>query len=311
LKQSPNRLSLRSLGLTDHIEFLSVVLNDQMTGELSQREPALNASDKPVGNDEQLPKQSEESATSVATTKSPVPSPARTLMTAIAVGLAASAIAWGVADALRVAEVVAAGTPESGAVEAPRLTPTGTLFGGAVLSTSRATQNGAVAYAILGAFLSAGLGLTAGWLGKGRDRSRLIQAGVLGLVLGGAVGAITSYALFPWYFDQMESADLTRSILIHLGIWAAIGAAAGTAFGFGLGRRNSFGQALVGGMTGAAIGTLLYDLGGAFLPLAHTERPLAELAGTRLVASLILSLCVAIGTVVVASQNPRVSTKSS
>jgi hypothetical protein len=108
----------------------------------------------------------------------------------------------------------------------------------------------------------------------------------------------------------MESADLTRSFLIHLGIWSAIGAAAGTAFGLGLGMRDRFGQALVGGMTGAAIASLLYDLVGAFLPLAHTERPLAEFAGTRLAAGLILSLCVAVGTVVVASQNPKAGTKS-
>ena len=45
----------------------------------------------------------------------------------------------------------------------------------------------------------------------------------------------------------------------------------------------------------------------AFLPLARTERPLSEEAGTRLAANIVLCLCVAIGIVVVASQKPRVT----
>jgi len=51
---------------------------------------------------------------------------------------------------------------------------------------------------------------------------------------------------------------------------------------------------------------MLFDIGGAFLPVAHTERALAEAAGTRLAANLVLSVFVAIGIVVVASQQPRV-----
>jgi hypothetical protein len=64
---------------------------------------------------------------------------------------------------------------------------------------------------------------------------------------------------------------------------------------------------LVGGITGAALGTVLFDMAGAFLPLAHTERPLSQEAGTRLAANLVLCSCVAIGIVVVASQTRRVT----
>jgi hypothetical protein len=107
----------------------------------------------------------------------------------------------------------------------------------------------------------------------------------------------------------MERADFRLTLLTHLGIWASVGAAAGAAFGIGFGRRDVAVRALVGGITGAAIGTLFFDVAGAFIPVAHTERPLAEPAGTRLAANLVLALCVAIGTVVVASQEPRDSTK--
>ena len=62
------------------------------------------------------------------------------------------------------------------------------------------------------------------------------------------------------------------------------------------------------GITGAALGTLLFDIsGGLLLPLARTARPLSEEAGTRLAANIVLCLCVAIGIVVVACQTSRVT----
>jgi hypothetical protein len=109
----------------------------------------------------------------------------------------------------------------------------------------------------------------------------------------------------------MESADLTLSILIHLGIWTAVGAASGVAFGIGCGSRDALLQSLIGGIIGAASGTLVYDLVGAFLPLAHTERPLAEVPGTRLAADLLLGFSVVVGIVVVTSQKPRVTANKS
>ena len=50
---------------------------------------------------------------------------------------------------------------------------------------------------------------------------------------------------------------------------------------------------------------LLFDVCGAFLPLAHTERPLAEEAGTRLAAAAVLGVFVVFGTVIVVLQEPR------
>jgi hypothetical protein len=107
----------------------------------------------------------------------------------------------------------------------------------------------------------------------------------------------------------METADVTLSLLIHMGIWMAMGAAAGAAIGIGSGSRDVLVRSLVGGITGAAPGTILFDMSGAFVPLAHTERPLSVEAGTRLAANRVLCLCVAIGIVVVASQTRRVASR--
>jgi hypothetical protein len=66
---------------------------------------------------------------------------------------------------------------------------------------------------------------------------------------------------------------------------------------------------IIGGMMGAASAAVLFDICGAFFPLAHTERPLAEEARTRLAAAVLLSLFIVVGIVVVAYQRPTVAAK--
>jgi MFS family permease len=222
------------------------------------------------------------------------PSPAangKALIVGIFVAVAGAWIAANLADRFRIIENV-----EHGA-----------HFRETKLEIGRATQNSAVAYALLGAILSLILGVTAGcFLGR-FSIPRVLAAGLAGIVLGASFGAASSYGLTPIYFHRMGTADVTFSLLIHLGIWTAVGAASGAAFGVGSGSRDVLVRSLVGGITGAALGTLLFDISGAFLPLAHTERPLSEEAGTRLAANIVLCLCVAIGIVVVASQKTRVT----
>jgi MFS family permease len=175
------------------------------------------------------------------------------------------------------------------------------------LNIGLATQNAAVAYALVGAILSLILGVTAGCFQGRFSIPRVLAAGLVGIVLGASFGAASSYGLTPIYFHRLETADVTLTLLIHLGIWTAVGAASGVAFGVGSRSRDVLVRSLVGGITGAALGTLLFDIFGAFLPLARTERPLSEEAGTRLAANIVLCLCVAIGIVVVASQTRRVA----
>ena len=89
----------------------------------------------------------------------------------------------------------------------------------------------------------------------------------------------------------------------------AIGAAAGIAFGAGYGTRKVWVGSLIEGMLGAALATLFFDISGAFLPLAHTERPLSEVAGTRLAAAALLGLFIVVGIMVVAFQDTPAKAK--
>jgi hypothetical protein len=219
----------------------------------------------------------------------------KTLVAALAVAVAAGVVAWSLADRFRVSERVLR----------DRRSGEGVFSGFAELSISHAIRNGITGYAILGGILSLGLGVTAGLLNGRRSIARAFLAGLTGVMLGACGGAASSYVLIPIFFGNLENADLTRSMLIHLGIWTAVGAASGLAFGIGSGSRGVLSRSLVGGITGAALATLLFDFTGAFFPLAHTERPLAEEAGTRLAVSMLLGLSVAGGIVVVASQKPQ------
>ncbi len=242
----------------------------------------------------------------------------KTLVAALVVALGAGIVAWSLANSFRVAEYQkeeygrpGEGNVRDGAADAnPALSKSQSSNRPVVISAVEAkvfaTQNGVIGYAILGAILALGLGVTAGLLNGRRSISLVFLAGVTGLVLGACGGAVSSYVLIPVYFANLESADVTFSILIHLGIWTVLGAASGVAIAIGTGSRRAFIPCLVGGITGAALATLLFDVSGAFFPLAHTERPLAEEAGTRLAGTVLLGLCVAVGIVVVASQRPRI-----
>jgi MFS family permease len=217
----------------------------------------------------------------------------RTLVVGVLVAVAGAWIASTVADRFRINENVEEGTRVKGAV------------GGTRLVIRNAAQNAAVAYALLGAILSLSLGITAGCFSQRFSMTRIATAGLAGIALGGLFGGASSYVLTPSYLHRLGTADITLSVLIHLAIWSAIGAAAGFAFGVGCGARKVFAGSLIGGITGGALAAVLFDVGGAFFPLARTERPLAELAETRLAAAALLSVFVVLGTVIVAIQEPR------
>jgi len=223
------------------------------------------------------------------------PPVATTLVAALVVAAAAGVLGWVLGDRYRVAEIV----------------DIDDFYGGSELDVARAARNAAVNYAIVGALLSLGLGAAAGWLVKPRSISRGCLAGLAGIVLGACGGAASSHVLAPLFFGHQEAADLRLAVLIHLGIWTAIGGAAGVAFGIGSASRRLFVLALIGGIVGGAMGTLLFDISGAFFPVAHTERPLAEAAGVRLAGDLLLSASVALGIVVLVCQRLPVAANES
>jgi hypothetical protein len=163
------------------------------------------------------------------------------------------------------------------------------------------TQNAALAFGLVGAILGLGLGI-AGGLASGPIRiGRRAIAALTGLAVGGAVGVGASLVLVP-IFNQARMAnplslDLTIPMLVHAGIWAAVGAGGGLAFGLGLGGdRRRIARATIGGLVGGVIAAVAYEMIGALaFPLADTPRPLSLTWGTRLLARLLVTTLAAAG----------------
>jgi hypothetical protein len=116
------------------------------------------------------------------------------------------------------------------------------------------------------------------------------------------MGTVSSLGLLPVYFRALDvaqeelSRDLVLPLMIHCGIWAACGLAAGTAFGLGL--RLGMAQIArsgIGGLIGAALGGSIYELMGAMVFPDHmTTSPLSLTWSTRLLARLLVATLAAV-----------------
>jgi hypothetical protein len=171
-----------------------------------------------------------------------------------------------------------------------RLTPEQIQSRRMAIDTSRALE-ATVAFGSLGALFGLACGLAGGYA-RGSARAALIAA-ITGLILGGTTGAIMPRVLMPIYYraHDPDRDDLILAILIQGGNWSVIGAAAGAAFGIGLGGRARAIRALLGGLLGATAGVLVYELVGAVaFPLDGTSNPVSATWGTRLFARLAVTI---------------------
>jgi hypothetical protein len=160
-------------------------------------------------------------------------------------------------------------------------------------------KNAGLAFLLLGAALGGGLG-AAGGLARG-SRHAAVQATWAGLVLGIVAAGAMSLALLPAYNayqrrhpDEVAS-NLLWPLLVHAGVWSAIGAAGGLALALGLGDRGPIPRAVLGGFLGAAVGTVAYEVGGAFFPAAKTAQFVSATWPTRLMARLAVTLLASAG----------------
>jgi hypothetical protein len=179
-----------------------------------------------------------------------------------------------------------------------RLTPEQIQSRRTAIDASRALE-AAVAFGALGAVTGLALGL-AGGCAQGSARAALIAA-IIGSISGGAAGAIMPRILLPTYYrmHDPDRDDLLLAVLIQGGNWSVIGAAAGAAFGIGLGDRGRALRALLGGLLGATAGVLVYEMVGAVaFPLDRTSDPLAATWGTRLFARLAVTIFASAGTAI-------------
>jgi hypothetical protein len=160
-------------------------------------------------------------------------------------------------------------------------------------------KNAGLAFLLLGAALGGGLG-AAGGLARGSRRAA-VQATWAGLFLGIVAAGVMSLALLPAYnayqlrHPDEAARDLLWPLLIHSGIWSAVGAAGGLALALGLGERGPIPRAVLGGFIGAAVGTVAYELAGALFPAARTAQFVSATRETRLMARLAVTLLASAG----------------
>jgi hypothetical protein len=155
--------------------------------------------------------------------------------------------------------------------------------------------NATLCFAVLGAVVAGAAG-AAGGLARRSPRGAAIAA-VVGACLGAVFAAVGSFLVLPFYFQRLDVAqeELSREVLfpllIHAGIWACAGAAAGLALGLGLARKNRVAPAVLGGLIGSVLGALIYEVVGAVaFPSSKTTQPLAEFWAPRLLACLCVAL---------------------
>jgi hypothetical protein len=157
-------------------------------------------------------------------------------------------------------------------------------------------KNATIAFGLLGGVL----GIVSGAAGGVARRSARAgaMAGTLGLLAGALVGVGLSLALVPLAARDlvMVSENLGFALLIHGGIWSALGGVGGLAFGIGLDGRNAALRCAAGGLVGALFGTILYDLLGAMIaPLAQTGAPLSTSVAMRLLARGLVTVLATLG----------------
>ena len=163
------------------------------------------------------------------------------------------------------------------------------------------TFEATLAFASLGSVLGLALGL-AGGVARGSTRSAL-KAAIVGSLLGGAAGAALTKVMLPVYFRILDpdTNDLIVGIMIQVVISSAIGAVGGVAFGIGLGDRNRFVRAVIGGVLGTVAGALVFEMVGAIaFPLDKITNPISMTWGTRLFARLAVTTLACAGVAIVA-----------
>jgi hypothetical protein len=207
---------------------------------------------------------------------------------ALSAGLAAGLVAWLIGEA-----VYGLFAPPSELLNSANFARSTEL---ARAQEASQIKNAVLAFGLLGAVLGVFLG-AAGGVARSSARSTVVAAAT-GLLAGGAAGAGVAVALVPIAARDlvMVSESLVFPMLIHGGIWSAVGAAGGLAFGIGFGGRHAVPRAIVGGFVGALLGTIVYELLGALAsPMASTGAPLSTTWPTRLLARVSVTTLAALG----------------
>ncbi len=157
-------------------------------------------------------------------------------------------------------------------------------------------KNATLVFTVLGAVAGLIMGIAGGVAGRSLSRGLIVGLG--GVVTGGLVGALASVGLLPFFYRRTvpDPNDLLTPILIHGGIWMAVGAVGGLAFAIGMRRERRGLQAIVGACLGAVLATLTYHgLSEAFFAETASTLPVATATFPRLLAVFLVTVFSACG----------------
>jgi len=115
--------------------------------------------------------------------------------------------------------------------------------------------------------------------------------------------------MIPVFFRTVDpESGMLLGLLIHAGIWVPIGGAAGLAFGVGLGGRKWIVLALVGGLAGAALGTMAYEVVNALaFPDVRLDNPIPANRNSRILGAFCVTVLTALGAALGVGERKRTS----
>lgn len=228
------------------------------------------------------------SSTPTATATAAHQSPARVWAIALAFGLAAGILSWIIGEftlnAFR-----------------PRLFTVTVLTQTFVQPTTESMnianrKNAILGFAIFGSVVGLAMGIAGGI--ASRSVARGITAGLGGVAVGATVATLASILLLRLYYrgHVPDPNDLLTPIMVHGGIWAAIGAVGGLAYGVSVGAGRRLPQAIEGACVGAFFATVLFHLiCGVFFPESRFAEPIGGESLIRLLSRLLVSVLIAVG----------------
>jgi hypothetical protein len=158
-------------------------------------------------------------------------------------------------------------------------------------------KNATLVFSILGGVTGLAVGIAGGM--AIHSPARGLKVGLLALGAGALVGALASFALARFFFQELipDSNDLLSPILIHGGIWTAIAAVGGIAFAFATGTsKRRLADAIAGACFGAILATIFYHaLAAAVFPEAKSTEVVANTAIVRFLAMSLVPILTAVG----------------
>ena len=157
-------------------------------------------------------------------------------------------------------------------------------------------KNATLAFTVLGSVTGLVMGLAGGLAGRAPGRGVFVALALQ--ALGALVGALASLALLPLFYrgNVPDPSDLLSPILIHGGVWMAIGAVGGLAFALGLGSRGHLPNAVGAACIAAFLAAIVFHLlNGVLFPDSSSMEPVARSRLVRLLAMLLVTILVALG----------------